>query len=416
MKSIKKSEIKGKVIAPSSKSLTIRAILSALLAEGETRIINPSLCNDSLASINAVKQLGGDIIAGDNELIIKGGLRYKNNVINCAESGLLIRLLSVFSPLLSGEIELIAEGTLKKRQLGNIENIFNQFGIDCKTNNGYAPVSINGNYKKQELITIDASSGSQVLSGLLMALPLTEFNSQLNVENLKSKPYIDLTIGLINKFGIEIRNDDYKKFEIIGNQTYKPTIYYVEGDWSGSAFLLVAGAINGEVEITNLDIHSKQGDKILVDILEKVGANISINKNSLLISKSELNSFDFDASDYPDLVPPLTVLALNCEGTSKISGVHRLLHKESNRLYALMKEFNSLGAYIKLENDTMIIKKTKLKGGQTSSHNDHRIAMALAIAGLNCNGPIAIDNCISVNKSYPDFFKHLKSIGGNIDE
>jgi len=416
MKSIKKSKIQGEITAPPSKSLTIRAIISALLSDGETKIINPSFCSDGLTALNAAKQLGASIIVKKNEILIKVGNKNQTTFINCAESGLLIRILSAVSPLLTDNIELIAEGSLKKRKLGNIESVFKQLGIDCKTNNDYPPIKIRGRYKEVKQINLNASTGSQILTGLLMALPLVSFNSQINVENLKSKPYIDLTIDLINKFGIVIDNYDYKKFEIKSNQKYKSGTYDIEGDWSGAAFMLVAGAIKGEVVINNLDINSKQGDKIILNVLRKAGADVLIDDNSIRVSKSELLSFDFDASDYPDLIPPLTVLALNCEGKSKIKGVHRLLHKESNRLNALMKEFISLGVKIRLGNDTMIIEKSKLAGNNVDSHNDHRIAMALAIAGLNSEGEIRIDNDSCVNKSYPNFFNDLKSIGGKIDE
>lgn len=416
MKSTIKSKIKGRITAPASKSLTIRAVLSALLANGESKIVNPSFSSDGLAALNAIKQLGANVIIRENELFIISGEINKTNFINCNESGLLIRLLLSISPLLSTKMELLAEGSLKNRKLGNIETVFEQFGIECLTNNDYSPIYVLGSYKQAKKINIDASSSSQILSGLLMALPLLNFDSQINVVNLNSKPYIDLTIDLINKFGIVIDNWDYKQFNIRGNQKYQPINYYVEGDWSGSAFLLTAGAISGGIEIKNLDLNSKQGDKIILDILKHSGANVELQGKTIKVSHSNLISFDFDASNYPDLVPPLTVLGLNCKGISKIKGVHRLINKESNRLQALLKEFGSLGANIELDNDTLIIKKSKLKGSYVSSHNDHRIAMALAIAGLNSDNAVTIDNANCVNKSYPDFFKDLQSIGGIIYE
>jgi len=245
---------------------------------------------------------------------------------------------------------------------------------------------------------------------LLLLLPSLEGDSLVEVKNLVSKPYIDLTLDVLGKFGVEIKNENYDRFFIKGAQKFRKVNYKVEGDWSNAAYWAVLGALKGRIVLKNLNVDSKQGDKIILNILKKAGADISIKKKKVTVEKNRLNSFDFDATDYPDLVPVLTVLGLNCKGTSKISGINRLINKESNRLKSILKEFEKLGADLEVQKDTLIVKGSRLNPGKVKSHNDHRIAMALAVAGKNIKGGIKLDSWMSVNKSYPGFFDILESV------
>lgn len=296
-----------------------------------------------------------------------------------------------------------------------IEEALSQLGVKCETSAGFLPLTIRGPLKGG-IITIDGSVSSQLLTGLLMALPIATNDTEINVANLKSKPYIDLTLQILKDFGITVDNSDYKIFRIPGKQKFKAREYTIEGDWSGASFLLVAGAINGNITLEGLNISSRQSDMAIMEALKKAGAKLIIEKGSITVSKSELKAFETDATESPDLFPPLVALAAYCKGKTRIKGVSRLIHKESNRASALQEEFGKLGIRITIDDDVMIIEGSKVSGGNVSSHDDHRIAMALAVAALGATGKVAIKDSHSVAKSYPLFFDDLKNLGAIVYE
>jgi 3-phosphoshikimate 1-carboxyvinyltransferase len=249
-----------------------------------------------------------------------------------------------------------------------------------------------------------------------MALPMAQEDSVIKVNNLKSKPYIDLTIQLLKDFGIIIQNDNYSIFRIRGKQKYTPHEYTVEGDWSGAAFLLVAGAINGDLTVTGLQQSSNQSDMTILNALKDAGAKYIITDNSITISHSPLKAFNFDATHAPDLFPPLAALASYCEGVTTVKGVSRLKHKESNRAEAIVQEFGKLGIKVETEDDIMRITGGKPTGGKVESHEDHRIAMAMAVTALKASGRVYIKDSQSVGKSYPGFFDDMRSLGATVHE
>jgi 3-phosphoshikimate 1-carboxyvinyltransferase len=245
---------------------------------------------------------------------------------------------------------------------------------------------------------------------------MADKDSEIKVLNLKSKPYIDMTLQVLERFGIRINRTEYTRFRIEGNQRYCSQKFEVEGDWSGGAFLLVGGAINGEITVNGLRPDSFQSDKAILTVLDNVGARVSIRDNSIGISRSDLKPFLFDATESPDLFPPLVALASYCKGISSIKGVSRLVHKESDRASALAAEFGKMNISIELIDDTMFVTGGKVTGGQVDSHGDHRIAMAAAIAALGASGRISIRASHCVNKSYPDFFEDLRHLGTMVYE
>ncbi len=409
---IKPSAIQGNIIANSSKSMMQRSIAIATLAEGTSTIYNQSFCNDSLAAMEVAKNLGATVEKYTNHVVITGGFKPRSKILNCGESGLCIRMFSPIAALHNKPITLTGEGSLMKRPLDMLQISLQEFGIRCKTQNGYLPITVCGPYENT-MGLIDGSVSSQVLTGLLIALPLKKKDTELRVNNLKSKPYIDMTLQAVRAFGIEIENNDYKSFYIYGRQKYIAREYEVEGDWSGAAFLLIAGAIGGSVTVNKLQAASLQADKAVLEVLANVGATIDIQPNSIAVSRNLLKAFEYNAVDCPDLFPPLVALAANCDGVSKIWGVNRLIHKESNRAEALVTEFSKIGVEIQVDNDLMTIKGGAISGGTINSHNDHRIAMAGAVAALNAKAPILIENAECVAKSYPEFFEHLKQITVN---
>lgn len=403
---IEPQKINKTIKAPASKSVMQRVIACAVLSEEKTIINNYSLCEDCKAALKIAEDLGAEITIKNKQIIINPGKNQIKNNINCGESGLGVRMFTPLVSLFGKEFTITGKGSLTKRPISGIEEALKQAGVECKTNKGYIPIEISGKMSGG-YFEIDGSLGSQILTGLLISLPKAEKKSIIKVSNLKSKPYIDLTLSVLSKFDIEVENFDYKEFHIKGNQKFKAGAFNIEGDWSSAAILLIAGLISGEVTITGLNINSKQADIKILDAINKAEGNIRVNKNSIVTKKSKLRGFDFDATHCPDLFPPLVVMAAYSTGISKIKGVSRLIHKESNRAEVLQKEFKKLGIEIILQKDFMRIKGGVIKGGIADSHNDHRIATAAAVAALGAENPVKIKNSDSINKSYPNFYKDL---------
>jgi 3-phosphoshikimate 1-carboxyvinyltransferase len=246
---------------------------------------------------------------------------------------------------------------------------------------------------------------------MLMSLPLCHNSSYIKQTEPTSIPYIDLTIKTLNYFGISIVHHNFEKFDLSGNQSYQPNhLLPLEGDWSGASMLLVAGAISRGITVTNLPINSQQSDEMILEILRMCGVTVEITGSVITIHKPEkpLVPFETDATHFPDLFPSLVVLALNCHGTSRIKGIHRLINKESNRAESLFSEFTKLGAQIEVDNNSFVVEGGELHGGFCSSHNDHRIAMALVAASLNIKENVYVDDLHCISKSFPDFIKHFK--------
>ena len=425
--SIQPSIISGSIISAASKSSMQRACAAALLHDGETEIINPGLSNDDLAALEVIQSLGAVIVKRSaNSIVVKGGIAPNGDeikdgqIINCGESGLGIRMFAPIAALSSQEITINGTGSLLTRPMNFFDAIFPLLGIRIKSNNGKLPIKIKGPLQPAN-ITIDGSLSSQFLTGLLMAFgkaatkPVT-----ITVIDLKSKPYIDLTLSVMKHFGYHVDNDQHERFTINpldkDPKTNDHLIQYtVEGDWSGAAFLLVAGAIAGEITVKGLDVFSTQADKAILQALMQSGAVISVKEKEIVIGPGKLKAFHFNATDCPDLFPPLVALAAFCEGTTMIEGVSRLAHKESNRGLTLQEEFGKMGVKIELQNDLMLVTGGNgVQGANVHSHHDHRIAMACAVAGLKANGETVIEEADAINKSYPDFYRHLQHLGAAV--
>jgi 3-phosphoshikimate 1-carboxyvinyltransferase len=413
------SIINGTLAAPASKSSMQRVCAAALLHKGTTHIHNAGISNDDKAALDIIQQLGATVnFKNDYIEIISSGLGVNNSedkTINCGESGLSIRMFSPIAALSSSTINIIGEGSLQKRPMDFFDEIFPQLGIDIISTNGKLPLQIKGPLQPKD-ITINGSLSSQFLTGLLFAFGEAAAETvTITVVDLKSKPYIDLTLNIMQHFGFNIVNDNYERF-IISPKTNKENEkinYTVEGDWSSASFLLVAGAIAGSVKLSGLDIHSAQADKAIMEVLKLCGVKIDISKEFIEITKANLHAFEFDATDCPDLFPPMAALAAYCKGTTKIKGTHRLAAKESDRAKTLQDIFGKMGINILLENDEMIIEGGAIKSAEVSSHHDHRIAMAAAVAALGADGNITITEADAINKSYPQFFEDLKQLASS---
>jgi 3-phosphoshikimate 1-carboxyvinyltransferase len=416
-KSVRYSTAKGKIVAPASKSVAQRAIVAALLARGTSTLRHLTLCNDTSAALEVARTLGARMEKRGSDYLITSDFFASNTAgksLFCGESGLLTRMITPVAALLSHKTEITGHGSLTSRPVGMVEAPLRDFGASIFTNNGHLPISVTGALKGGST-SMDGSLSSQLLTGLLMALPLAQGDSEIRVSNLKSKPYIDITVDLLKAFGVEVENEGYEIFRIKGNQKYLPCRYNVEGDWSGASCPLVAGAIAGSVTVENLDYNSTQADKEILTALQRAGAKVAVEKtgstlSSITVSKNNLQAFTFDATHCPDLFPALVALASQCSGTSQLLGAGRLAHKESNRALTLQEEFGKLGIRVDVQEDEMRVTGGTVGGGEVRSHSDHRIAMALATAALCASGEVVIDEAESVNKSYPEFWEDLQAL------
>ena len=408
--------INSTLIAPASKSSMQRACAAALLKKGDTIILNYGKSNDDKAALSIIKSFGAEVHYDADFLKIKSqGISSFSNQINCGESGLSIRMFTPIAALAKKEIEIVGNGSLTTRPMDFFNEVLPKLGVNIKSHSGKLPLLVKGPLIPTT-ITVDGSLSSQFLTGLLMAYAAADATDvTINVTNLKSKPYIDLTLEVMRSFGLKIpKNENYEKFYFTKDAHPIPkekTNYTVEGDWSGASFLLVAGAIAGNISIKGLQLNSTQADKAILTAIKDCGATIKLNENDIMIKSADLTAFNFDATECPDLFPPLVALASFCKGTTQIKGVSRLTHKESNRGETLKEEFSKLGVNIKLDGDMMLIEGIKeTKSCIVSSHHDHRIAMACAIAALRANDKVEIEHADAINKSYPDFFNDLKQM------
>lgn len=434
------SKLSGIIQAPASKSSMQRACAAALLRKGETIIHNPGHSNDDKAAVGIIKALGAEVEHMNEALRVTSHgihpvekeIHPFGNEINCGESGLSIRMFTPLVALSDKEITISGSGSLVTRPMDFFDEILPKLGVKIKSSNGRLPMLVQGPLLPAN-IEVDGSLSSQFLTGLLMAYgaspnpsaggasELESSTVTIKVRNLKSKPYIGLTMDVMKKFGLNVpENKNYAEFIFhneypINQSTNQPINYTVEGDWSGGAFLLVAGAIAGPITVRGLDLASTQADKAIVDALMAANAGIAMDTKGIQLHPAEMNGFYFDATDCPDLFPPLVALAAYCKGNTTIKGVSRLTHKESNRALTLQDEFDKMGVTIDLQDDNMVIHGGGIvKGADVHSHHDHRIAMACAVAGLKADSEMIIEEALAVKKSYPDFYNDLKKLGADV--
>lgn len=416
---ISPSDISGILQAPASKSSMQRACAAALLHVGETLLLNPGHSNDDLAALDVIQKLGATVrIQSDHTLLIQSkGVHPLSTEIHCGESGLGIRMFTPIAALSSLPLTISGTGSLVTRPMHFFDEIFPQLGVKIQSNQGKLPLQIQGPLKPAS-ITVDGSLSSQFLTGLLMAFGAADSSEAvITVNNLASTPYINLTIDVMKHFGKDVIHQNHQTFICKPASTPPPYAiqYTVEGDWSSVSFLLVAGAIAGNVRVNGISQHSSQADKAILLALEQTGCTLAIGDGFAETGTGELKPFHLDATNCPDLFPPLVALAACCKGTSVIKGTSRLAHKESNRALTLQEEFAKLGVDIELVGDEMMVTGGNiLQGASVHSHHDHRIAMACAVAALRAAQPVDIAVAEAINKSYPDFYQHLAALGADV--
>lgn len=415
------TQVSGLIRAPRSKSDMQRACAAALLHKGITRIVDPGRSNDDLAALEVIGKLGAIVEDKGHEIFIKSdGVNPVHQNIHCGESGLGIRMFTPIAALSEKELVIGGTGSLVSRPMGFFDEIFPQLQIAIESNAGRLPLKIKGPLSPAS-IEVDGSLSSQFLTGLLMAYSAAGASGvTIHVKDLKSKPYIDLTISVLKSFQMKVPSIHQYEMFVFDNEPHQQPVgeftYQVEGDWSGAAFLFVAGAIAGELTIAGMRQDSVQADKKILEAIKDAGAVLSFEQNEYKVAQAKLKAFEFDATECPDLFPPLVALAAYCKGTTAIKGVSRLAHKESNRALTLQDVFGQMGIRIELEGDMMFVHGGGvLKGAEVSSHHDHRIAMAAAVAALKASGPVVIHHAEAINKSYPEFYQHLQKLGVSVE-
>ncbi|MHB8056115.1 MAG: 3-phosphoshikimate 1-carboxyvinyltransferase [Candidatus Aminicenantales bacterium] len=419
MKYVKPSHLDGTVVAPSSKSLTQRAAAAAFLSPGRTEILNASHCDDAKHAFRLIEDMGATVDEEGAEkaekmVLVRGGSAPRTGRVRCGESGLCLRMFTPILALFNSPIVLEAEGSLLFRPVDMIEKPLGDLGARGQTRDGRPPVTVSGPMRGGRA-DVDGSVSSQFLSGLLLALPLARQDSLLSVKNLKSRAYVELTLGVIRAFGGVVESAaDLSSFRIPCQQTYRTDRFRVEGDWSAAAALLAAGAVAGRVEVTGLEPDSRQPDRAILRALEAAGAKVSVSSNGIVCEKAVLRPFEFDVGECPDLFPVLAALAACCGGTSVLRGTDRLRHKESARDRVVQEEFSKIGIDVELAGGAALIRGGRIRGGWADSRGDHRIVMALAAAGFVSETGVGITEPDCVSKSYPGFFEDLAHLGGRV--
>ena len=416
---IEKSRLSGRIVCPANKSYTHRAIFLAALSDGKSIVKKILRSNDTIATINACRGFGVEVSEVENNVTIKNTINetVQSSIINAENSGTTIRIAIAIAALSGGNITLTGDESLKKRPMRPILDALETLGIETESDDGKPPIHINGKIHGNEIF-IKADISSQFISALLIIAPRLPDGLIINVEgNLVSKPYVDLTIAIMKKFGVDIKiEENYKRYSV-AHQIYKSTTFSIPSDFSNLALLLAANVLLGDG--LSIEIHlgdMPQGDEAIVDILEKLGVNV-ILENDIITTKSPtaLKGGKFDLSDTPDLLPAIAILALKSEKPIEIFNVKHARYKETDRIAIISRELKKIGLDIDEKDDGLILKKSsQLHPAELNSENDHRLFMAFSIAGMFI-GECTVSDPDAVKVSYPEFISDLVNTGARIN-
>ena len=412
---IEQSDIRGKTTAPPSKSYTIRGLMCAALARGESRIMHPLYADDTEAAVRVLGDIGVGVEQSEDLWKISGGdLSWPETDLYCGDSAATLRFMTAICAILPGRCRLTAGASLARRPVRPLVEALRKLGVDCSSADGVAPVTVNGGRLRGGETELPGNVSSQFLSALLLVSPFAEEGMRIRLSSpLQSKPYVDMTLDCMARFGIEVTTSVGMDDFYTARQTYQPASYEVEGDWSSASYLLALGAIVGEVEVQNLNPQSLQSDRVMLEFLHRMGAHVSVSPGAIRVRGAKLKALRADLSDCIDLLPTVAVLAAVAEGTSELEGIGRARLKESNRVTAVREGLERMGVEVVEEENRMTITGSKLKGAVVDSYDDHRIAMAFSIPGVLA-GNTTINGAECVNKTFPEFWAILKSIGGRL--
>ncbi len=421
---VKPSKLTGEIIAPPSKSYTHRAFMIALLAKGQSKIVKPLLGHDTNATIDAAKAFGAEVVQKGDTWLVRGtggNLKPMKDVIDVLNSGTTIRLMSAIAALSPKLVRLTGDQSILNRPMGPLVEALEKLGARarCEGAGGRPPVVVGGGFLGGD-IEITGGVSSQFISALLLAAPYAKDDVKLTItEELRSRPYIEITLELLEEAGARIKHDRrLTEFDIRGMQTYRPIDLTIPGDFSSAAFVLGAASLTGSrVRVGNLDSKSAQGDKRILELLEQFGVDVKVHEKVVEVSSDgELSGIEADCGDNPDLVPTLAVLGCVADGRTRLTNVPHLRLKETDRLRALATELRKLGAEIEELPDELKIDGVEgLKGARLTSYGDHRMAMAFSVAGLVARGETTVDGAESIPVSYPGFVEDMRSLGAKIE-
>lgn len=410
--------ISGEIDLPGSKSLSNRALLLAALADGETHITNPLASDDTARMIEALQQSGISIAQNGNNIVVVGNSGLfatpANTSFFLGNAGTAIRPLTAVLSLIPGQFEIDGDQYMRERPIEHLCDALQHLGADIKYlgNDGFPPLSVTGGQIAGGNVDIAGNISSQYLTALLLALPLAEKDSVINViGELVSKPYLDITMHIMSQFGVTVGHDDYQRFSVAGSQHYlSPEHYLVEGDASSASYFFAAAAISGSITVHGLGKDSVQGDIQFLDTIEAMGANVSRNAQSITVTRGELKGVDVDLNHIPDAAMTIAVMALFAKGTTRIRNVYNWRVKETNRMFAIETELRKLGAIVETTEDSITITPpASIQSTAIDTYGDHRIAMGFSLAALG-DQPITINDPDCTKKTFPDYFDVFASV------
>jgi len=423
---IKPSKVSGMVLAPPSKSYTHRALILGSLAQGETVIKNFLASDDTQYTINACRSLGVNIQSnGKTVRIIGRGGRFSvqpgQETIFVGNSGSTIRMVAPLAALARGRVVFDGEARLRQRPIGDLLSALKSLGVQASSVNGddYPPIEVKGGKLLGGEVVVGGMTSSQHISSLLMIAPYAKRNVKIKVVNgLQSKPYVDITIDAMRRFGVDVVDYNQKEFTVTSGQRYRGKHYEIEGDYSSAAYFFAMAAIGQEpITVGNLKANSVQGDRHFLDILSQMGCYVNYREGQVEATRDKaLTGITVDMGDYPDIVPPLAIVAAFAKGKTEITNIGHLRYKETDRINNTATELRKMGIKVEVTESTMSIEGGKPKGAVIETYNDHRMAMSFATAALFAEGDTIINGAEAVTKSYPGFFTDLAQIGARVQE
>lgn len=405
-------DVSGRISPPPSKSHSHRAFMLASMAEGHSKVDNALMSDDIISTIGACRAMGAVIDVREDCSIVDGGnLHAPAETVDVGNSGTTMRIYAGLSSMFSEEVRLDGDDSIRKRPMGPLLKALEQAGVQCGSNDGLPPVTIKGPSKGGD-IRIDGGVSSQYISALLMVSPMLGTDSRIIVEgNMVSAPYLDVTTHMMGLFGADARRDG-NVFHVKGGTGYTPYDYSVPADFSSAAFPLVAGALGGDVTVTNLDMDDPQGDRMIVNVLRTAGADVEVGDGSITVHRRAIKGCRIDMGSIPDLFPITAILLSTAEGDSELYGAPQLKFKESNRIETVVNMIRALGGDAEPTDEGCIIHgRPRLAGGRVVHRGDHRIMMSAAVASIVCDGPVVMDDCECCNVSFPGFPEKMAAIG-----
>ena len=412
-----RSEIDGMITAPSSKSMTHRAVICSALAQGRSRVEHPLSADDTEATLRVIQALGIGVKKLKGSWIIEGGeLSPPTEDLDCGESGTTLRLMTGVCALVEGPSVLKGGPSLSSRPVEPLLDALRKLGVNCESRGGNSPVKVHGKggFEGSE-VSIRGDISSQFVSALLLVAPFAREQLRVKVTTrLESAPYVGMTLDAMRAFGVQAEaSEEYREFTV-KRQEYTPTAFAVEGDWSSGAYMLAAGALAGKVSLENLHLGSKQADEAIVEVLGAMGTDPIFHGQGISVESTELKGIDWDLTDSPDLFPVVAALCSAAKGESRLRGIKRLRLKESDRIASMVEGLSRMGVKTESSDETMTIHGGAPEGAVIDPHDDHRIAMAFGVLGLAARGETTIKDAECVSKSYPDFWVDLETLGAQM--